>query len=373
MRWLILFGFASSVLALSCSGGEETEPVHINEIQTLGTHNSFHIQPRDSIMAALLIFEPELAPTLEYTHLPIPEQLDLGVRHLELDIFADPEGGMYAIRNGLKVVGEDPVSGLPELDEPGMKVLHIQDIDFETQCLTLKICLEQVKEWSDDNVGHLPLMIMLQAKEDPLPDPPDFLDISWVVPLLFGPELMDDVDEEIRSVFPEDRLMTPDDVREDYPTLEQAVLDGNWPTVDEARGRVMFAFRNSGTARDHYIDGHPSLEGRVMFTYSVEGEPEAAWFNVDNALEEGERIRELVEAGYLVRTRADEDTQQAREDDYTLQEAAFASGGQFVSTDYIVPNPDFGTGYQATVPGGNVARCNPVSAPDSCDSDAIDP
>ena len=201
-------------------------------------------------------------------------------------LFADPEVGRYAIRNGLIIVGEDP-----------------------------------------------------------LPDP---IDVTFVGPLEFGPDLMDDVDEEIRSVFPEGQPITPDDVRGDYSTLEEAVLDGNWPTLGETRGRV-------------------------MCTYSVEGEPEAAWFNVDNALEDGERNRELVEAGYLVRSRADEDTQQARDDDYTLPEAAFASGGQFVSTDYIVPDLDFGTDYQATVPGDYVGRCNPVTAPESCDSALIDP
>ncbi|MGB9341282.1 MAG: Ca2+-dependent phosphoinositide-specific phospholipase C, partial [Polyangiales bacterium] len=126
-------------------------------------------------------------------------------------------------------------------------------------------------------------------------------------------------------------------------------------------------------ARDHYIDGHPSLRGRVMFTNSDEGSPEAAWFNVNNAQNDGQRIRELVAAGYMVRTRADEETQQAREGDYSLQEAAFESGGQFVSTDYVVPEPDFGTGYSAAVPGGYVGRCNPISAPADCDSELIRP
>ena len=63
----------------------------------------------------------------------------------------------------------------------------------------------------------------------------------------------------------------------------------------------------------------------------------------------------------------------AREGDWSLQEAAFASGGQFVSTDYVVPNPDFGTGYFAAVPDGYVARCNPISAPAECESSLIRP
>jgi len=352
-------------------GEEQDRLLRINEIQVLGTHNSYHIQPRDSILEALAIFDSqETADSLEYSALPLKEQLDRGVRQMELDIFADPEGGLYATRRGLIVVGEDPVSGIPELDEPGLKVLHVQEIDFETHCFTFEACLTTLKEWSDDNPDHIPVTVMVEAKEEVIPDP---LDLGFTIPLEFGPEEVAGIDEEILAVFPREQLIVPDEVRGQYDTLEDAVLDGAWPTLAEARGRFIFVFLNGGAARDHYIDGHPSLEGRVMFTNSDEGDPEAAWFNVNNALNDGERILDLVTAGYLVRTRADADTQQAREDDYSLQEAAFASGGQFVSTDYVVPNPDFGTDYSAAVPGGYVARCNPVSGPADCDSSLIEP
>ena len=81
----------------------------------------------------------------------------------------------------------------------------------------------------------------------------------------------------------------------------------------------------------------------------------------------------MVDARRGQRTRADEDAHQARDNDYALQEAAFASGGQFVSTDYVVPVPDFGNNYFAEVPGGYVARCNPISAPADCDAELIRP
>lgn len=343
----------------------------MNEIQVLGTHNSYHIQPRDSILEALAIFDSqETADSLEYTALPLREQFDRGVRQIELDVFADPVGGLYAIRRGLSVVGEDPNSGLPELDAPGLKVLHVQEIDFETHCLTFVACLTTLKEWSDDNPTHIPITVMVEAKEEAISDP---LDFGFTIPLEFGPNEVDSIDEEILSVFPRPQLITPDDVRGESETLEEAVVAGGWPTLAEARGRVMFVFLNRSAARGHYIEGYPSLRGRVMFTNSIEGEAEAAWFNINSALEDDERIRALVGAGYLVRTRADADTQQARDNDFTLQDAAFASGGQFVSTDYVVPNPDFGTDYFAAVPGGYVARCNPVSAPADCDSAFIRP
>jgi hypothetical protein len=37
-----------------------------------------------------------------------------------------------------------------------------------------------------------------------------------------------------------------------------------------------------------------------------------------------------------------------------------------VSTDYPVPNPEFGTGYFVEIPGGAPGRCNPVNAPAGC-------
>jgi hypothetical protein len=268
------------------------------------------------------------------------------------------------------VVGEDPVSGIPELDEPGMKVLHVQDVDFETHCLTFNTCLTSLKQWSDSNRGHVPITVMVEAKEEVISDP---LDLGFTIPLEFGPDEVAEIDNEILAVFPATQLIIPDDVRGENDTLEGAVLDGGWLTLAQARGRIMFVFLNRGTARDHYIEGHPSLKGRVMFTNSEEGQPEAAWFNVNNAQNDGQRIHDLVAAGYMIRTRADEETKQAREGDWSLQEAAFASGGQFVSTDYVVPNPDFGTDYFAAVPDGYVARCNPISAPPDCDSSLIRP
>jgi hypothetical protein len=374
-----LVGVIVALLSLSgCTAdadpqSAQDELLRMNEIQVLGTHNSYHIQPRDSILEALAIFTDQAtADSLEYTALPLKEQFDHGVRQIELDIFADPEGGLYAIRRGLSVVGDEPVSGIPELDEPGLKVLHTQDLDFETHCLTFQACLTSLKEWSDANPDHVPITVMVEAKEEAI-DNALAETLGFTIPLEFGPEELAALDDEILAVFPAAQLITPDDVRGERDTLEEAVLDVGWLTLAEARGRVMFAFLNRSAARNHYIDGHPSLRGRVMFTNSVRGEPEAGWFNVNNALNDGEEIRELVAAGYLVRTRADEPTQHARDGDTSLQEAAFASGGQFVSTDYVVPNPDFGTDYSAAVPGGYVARCNPISAPTDCDSDLIRP
>jgi hypothetical protein len=42
---------------------------------------------------------------------------------------------------------------------------------------------------------------------------------------------------------------------------------------------------------------------------------------------------------------------------------AFASGAQFVTTDYYRPNPKFRTGYSVSFPGGGAFRWNPLLLP----------
>jgi Phosphoinositide phospholipase C, Ca2+-dependent len=73
-----------------------------------------------------------------------------------------------------------------------------------------------------------------------------------------------------------------------------------------------------------------------------------------------------VRKGYLVRTRTDADTKQARTNDTTRRELALASGAQLLSTDYPTSEPSQWTAYSVSLPGGAVARCNPVDAPPSC-------
>jgi hypothetical protein len=336
--------------------------VALNEIQALGSHNSFHIQPRPALLAELLAFLPAFE-AWEYTHLPLEQQFaDQGVRQIELDVFADPVGGLYARRGGLIGIGEDPNSGIPALHAPGFKVLHIQDVDFETTCLTLVDCLLTVKAWSDANPRHLPIMILVETKDDVIPD---IFGWGFALPVPIGAAELDAIDAEIRSVFPAKQLITPDRVRRGRPTLQQAIQELGWPRLGALRGKVMFALDNGGAVRDAYIAGHPSLVGRVLFTDSAPSAPEAAFAKRNDPIAALD-IPALVAAGYLVRTRTDGDTVQARSGDTTQRDAALASGAQWVSTDYPVENPDFGTGYAVTIPGGAPARCNPLAAPAGC-------
>src|SRR3990172_3894605 len=307
--------------------------MRLNHVQVLGTHNSYHVQPRPALLQAIASFDPQAAASMEYTHRPFDEQLGLlGIRQVELDVFADPNGGLFAVPLGPIFVQGYPDPIKPALLAPGLKVLHTQDIDFETRCLTFVSCLQTIKAWSDANSDHLPLMVLVEAHDEAISSPPGLP--PFTVPVPFGTAALDQIDADIRSVFADDELITPDDVRGRRATLERAVLKDGWPTLKESRGRLLFALDNTDPKRDLYLAGHPSLRGRVLFTSSPPGSPESAFVKVNDPVTNQEYISQLVEAGYIVRTRADENTLEARFGLTVRRDAALASGAQFVSTDY---------------------------------------
>ena len=343
--------------------------VALNEVQVLGTHNSYHVQPKPDLFALLVAFSPEFR-AWEFTHLPLETQLETqGIRQVEIDVFADPDGGLYARRGGLVPLGQNPVTTIPQLRDPGFKVLHVQDLDFQTRCFRFVDCLRDIRRWSDQNRGHLPLMVLVEAKDEPIPDPFNF---GFAIPHEIGTAAFDALDAEIRAVFPEDRLITPDDIRRGRATLDEAVRELGWPRLGAVRGKLLFALDNGGAKRAAYLAGHPALEGRVLFTDALPGDADAAFVKMNDPLPDPSLITDLVTAGYIVRTRADADTMEARSGETARRDAAIASGAQFVSTDYPVANPVFGTGYAVVIPGAMPGRCNPVNAPAGCRTEALE-
>jgi len=339
------------------------DELRLNHFQVLGTHNSYHVQADPPVFQAIEDFSEALAQTLEYTHIPLPQQFDNErIRQIELDVWADPVGGLFASPVGLKLETGDPTATIPEMETPGLKVLHVQDIDYQSTCRRFVDCLEIVKTWSDAHPLHMPIMVEVEAKDDRLPTG---LGFDFVVPIPFGAAELDSIDAEIRSVFPPEQLITPDDVRGTHTTLAEAVRSDGWPTLAASRGRVLFCLDNEGR-RNLYLQGHPSLRGRVLFTPASLGDDDAAFLKLNDPIADFAKIQQAVGEGFVVRTRSDGDTDEARTNNTTQRDMAIASGAQWVSTDYPVPDPDFGTPYMVEIPGGMPARCNPISAPPAC-------
>ena len=145
------------------------------------------------------------------------------------------------------------------------------------------------------------------------------------------------------------------------------------------RSGAAISLDNAGK-RDLYLDGDPTLAGRLIFPNSMPGLPDAAFVKVNDPMSDPTLISELVADGYIVRTRADSGLVEGRTGDTTRREIALASGAQFVSTDFPDPseiasldllNP-FDPSYQVELPGDLPARCNPVSAPPACRSKLLE-
>ena len=339
----------------------------LNDLVTVGTHNSYKTEPPEAVMALVRAAAPDRAQELDYGHRPLSEQLDAGARQLEIDVYYDPVGGRFLHPAALGAAGValDPARRAA-LAEPGFKVMHVQDVDVLSSCVTLRACLGVVRRWSIAHPDHAPIMLMFNAKTDPSPAP------GGVAALPFDAAAFDALDREVRAVFPPPALITPDDVQGAYPTLREAVLHGAWPTLGQARGRVLFALDEDPDKVAVYRGGRRSLEGRVFFVNTDETSPAAAYLTLNDPVAEADRIRKAVAAGFIVRTRADAGTLEARRNDTRWRDAALASGAQFVSTDYLWPEPRLHNDYQVRLPGGAAALCNPLRAAGRCAGRAVE-
>ena len=345
------------LLALPCCG----QALRMNQIQIIGTHNSYHAGLGPSEMTFLREQNPAAAAALDYRHPPMEDQLNAGVRQLELDVYGDAQGGLYADPLYPKLVAKaglpadpPPFSDPSVMRRPGFKVLHAQDVDIRSHCPTFVMCLEIIRRWSRAHPRHLPIYIQVENKDGR--SRPEF-----VQPEKITKATMDALDAEIRSVFQKNEVITPDVVRGKYETLAEAVQKQGWPELRKARGKVVFIL-DQERVTPLYVDGHPALRGRMMFTNARPGAPDAAFVKVNNP--QAPELPGLIRQGYLVRTMTDGGIAAIRSGNTQRRDAALASGAQILSTDY--PFDWKLATYQVAFPGGVNVRCNPVNAPSSC-------
>lgn len=332
--------------------------LHLNQVQLIGSHNSYKPGIEPSLWKIIYADDSAAATALQYGHIGFIEQLNLGLRSLEIDVVYDPHGGTYKDPLGIHWMKENGITPLPydtnnDLLKPGLKVFHVPDIDFRSHHLLFVDCLKELKQWSVMHPGHLPVVITINTKDS------NRKGLHEMLP--FTKAAMDSIDLEIRSVLDPEQLITPDLIRGDYATLNKAVLKSGWPLVSEVKGRFFFVLDEVGEKMETYKAGHPSLAGRVMFVNEKPGSPEAGFMILNNAKKDEAEIRQLVKQGYLVRTRADSDTKEARINDYSTFKAAQKSDAQIITTDYYLPSILFKATYQVIFDNGEYIRKNKLS------------
>ncbi|MCA9489499.1 MAG: hypothetical protein KC621_06235 [Myxococcales bacterium] len=286
------------------------------DLQAKGTHNSYHVATSE-------------AEVWDYTHAVLPTQADeQGVRQFELDVEWDEELGAHRVR-------------------------HIPVVDEGTTCETFVLCARDLWAWSFTHPMHHPLFVLVETKDGWDPET--------------GPEHTSALERELLSIWDREDLITPDDLRRDHPDLRTAIEQDDWPTLGELRGRALFVLHSGGERRDDYVK---DLDGHVLFPDAM-GDVGVPWAAVHTMNDPADpRIAEVVGLRHLVRTRADSDTREARQEDTSHRDQALASGAHFVSTDY--PAPVEGTSYVVEIPGGTPSRCNPLTAPPECTSRDIE-
>lgn len=344
----LLFAFGISV-----SMYENIDDLRINQVQVIGSHNSYK-QALDPLLFNLVSKSDSVtASRIAYSHISLTEQLELGLRGLEIDVYADGKGGKYAHPKGLDwAPGQQPYDIAGLMKEPGFKVFHIQDIDFRSNCPTFKGGLAELKRWSDTHKNHSPVFITMNAKDENIDRP------GFTQPEKFTAAIFDELDQAITDGLGRENIITPDDIRGKYGSLEEAVRAGNWPTIKKARGKFIFILDETGDKRAAYMAGHPSLTGRILFANADPGTPETAILIRNNP--KNDDIAALVGKGYIVRTRADSDTYEARVNDQSVFESACNSGAQIISTDYYRKSSLFNSDYVIRFKEGGYLRKNPM-------------
>lgn len=302
----------------SSDSGDVGPSPPINHIQAKGTHNSYHVAPASSV------------PFWAYTMAPLDVQLDeQGVRQFELDVHFVP--------------GE------------GFVVFHAP-LDTETTCERFTDCLQIMRTWSEANPTHHLLFVFVEPKDD------------------FDAESIaghyEELDAEILSVWPTESLLTPDDVRGDHPDLITAITTDGWPSVNDTRGKALFVLFDSDEHRDGYLARAPLLADKPMFVRGGLDIPSGGIVKIDDPVAEFDEVVEAIEAGLIVRTRADTDVVEPAAGEMSRLEAALESGAHLISTDIPAPVPEYD--YEVEIPGGTPSRCNPRLAEPDCTSAAIE-
>ncbi len=348
MKGLLLFFFCIGGFLAICQAAYP-DSIRLNDIRVIASHNSYKKRPDPKVIRFLSKFKKRLGEDmdpkrLDYSHLTLTEQFnDYGVRGIELDVYYDPKGGKFRKRRvnffipGVKQRLKDV-----EMRQPGFKMLHIADIDYETHYLTFISALKEIKVWSDAHPDHTPLFINIEPKGD---SPGDYSRVlRWMGfrrALKYDSVAYEALDQEIWSVFTNrNQVYRPENLKGSFTSVSERLKTENWPTLNECLGKVIFIV--DGDRGGKYRQFLENGEDRPMFVYSEPESESTAFVKRNEPIGQEDAISELTEL-YIVRTRTDVETIQARNNDYSMYEAAIASQAQILSTDFYASDERFGS------------------------------
>ncbi len=283
----------------------------IEALQVAGTHNSYHVAPAVAFDASH-----------NYTQLPLDQQLAGGVRALELDLHLGANGVF--------------------------EIYHISFIDPNTTCSTLDDCLHVIATWSDAHSSHTPIFVWFELKDDT-----GGQRITDLIP----------VETAILKVFRPEQLITAAWLRGSHASPHERIVTAGWPTLAEARGRIMFSIITRDARTQAYSHDFTSLDDRIMFVNAAPEQFSLPWASITKVdVSQVDVAADALAAHLLVATNvcainlSDAECQ-------SRSTSAVGAGIHMLHDD--LPFPISGRTYSLKLPGGSPG-CNPVTAPPNC-------
>ena len=230
-----------------------------------GTHNSTH---QCSLFGWLFV------RSWRYTHSTILDQLDDGVRNVELDVWYNITTQAWEVRH------ENLVDCLTTQDTPE----------------SLRELLRNLKGWSDAHPSHFPLVLNVDIKGSYVEG------LGWAAPLIgrgltsacpHAEPAYRTMKADIEEIFGHDRICTPAHVKKlnghaESVSVRESIVSGGWPKVSAMKGRAVFllnlygAIAGSASACDpafFFVRGHePTCPDSVYYEVGIAADETASKF-----------------------------------------------------------------------------------------------
>lgn len=197
--------------------------VKYNELQILGTHNSYKAKPQWN----MYFLHPVSYKNMTYYFDNITAQLNSGLRCFEFD--------------------------LRDSKKDGIVCYHTDYGDNTSNCYDLAMAMEELALWSANNPEHLPVCIYFEQR-------------GYNFDMLNKADFTKESHLKCEKIVKEklgDMIYTPSMMLGGkYDTLAQMAEDNGWPELGDMLGKIVIL--NSGTS---YFDNDPALKTQVMFPF----------------------------------------------------------------------------------------------------------
>ena len=279
--------------------------IRFNELSFVATHNSYQTESVPAYRELYSTLSDLTFGLVKKTagglnSETLTEQLNLGIRSIEIDIETMVENGSTSF-----ICTHSPV------------------IDMTTNSYDFKLALKEIYLWSENNPNHLPITIIIEPKK---------VFVPMKGTRFFNLKRANILDDMLRESLGE-KLVTPADMLGEYESFEQMRNDNGWREVKDLLGKVIVLLHDTNVT-EKYIAQDNSIKSQAMFPMMRYADKDKSWASFllinkpDEALEHSDEM--IDQYNLIIRTQADT---YGNYSDERLSNAVL-SRSQILSTDY---------------------------------------